>query len=255
MIRTPWTDEERRLMREHYGRKSAPEVAAMLGRPVSQVHGTAERMGLGRRRRLVTDADREVIRRMHAEGCADPEIARTLGWKREIVGVHRRAMGLAHNAYGERQRQAVAIKTAEQIQSAGVRNLAEVRALAWSRFAIESGWPADLRIRHVQILNLMAAAGVPLSRREIAEGIGARWVMPTRKNLVSNDPEGSYLAHLTARGLVTTLPRALPGQGKGRSFHLYCLGPVALAMLQARAVAAAAAKESSAPCATSSSSA
>jgi hypothetical protein len=234
--RQPWTDAQTHAVREKYGKVPATEIAREINRPVNQVYQMADRLGVMERRELVAEADRETIRRRNADGWVDSEIAAELGWTRECVCHHRRAMGLPSNALSERRRQAVREKTQQQLEHAGLPNLGAVRRKAYRDFARENGWPADLRPRAVQILNLLATVGVPLTRRQIADGIGMSW-KGSRKSLRSNDPEGSYLAHLAARGLVAVLPRGhtVFGQGKGRSCHLYLLGPVALAMLEQRA--------------------
>jgi DNA-binding IclR family transcriptional regulator len=107
--------------------------------------------------------------------------------------------------------------------------------VAYKAFAKESGWPDDLRPRAVQILNLLASHGMPLTRKQIAEKIGMPW-KGSRKSLHSNDKEGSYLANLQARGLVIKLGKiANTNCGRGSGVSLYTLGPKALSILQQRA--------------------
>jgi hypothetical protein len=71
------------------------------------------------------------------------------------------------------------------------------------------------------MLNAMWDNG-PMTRRELADAIGMPW-KGSRKSLVSNDPEGSYLAHLIARGLVVSLGRIKKGKGRGHSCQVYSL--------------------------------
>jgi hypothetical protein len=61
-----------------------------------------------------------------------------------------------------------------------------------------------------------------MTRPQIAEAVGMPW-KGSRASLRSNDPEGSYLAHLIARGLVVDLGRLVKEGGQGRNRHLYSL--------------------------------
>jgi hypothetical protein len=130
-------------------------------------------------------------------------------------------LGLPSNRGGERYRDRVRQKTREQLRKAGVESLANVRTKAFQDWAESCGWPRNLRPRHVEILNLLWEKG-PQTRREIAAAIGMPW-KGSRKSLVSNDPEGSYLAHLMRRGLVVCLGRLVKGKGKGGSVCVYSL--------------------------------
>jgi hypothetical protein len=141
------------------------------------------------------------------------------------VSHHRQALGLPSNATHPRRRARVAERTRRQVAEAGVASLAEVRVLAFRKFAVLSGWPGDLTPRQVLILEALDARG-PLTRPEIAEAIGMPW-KGSRKSLVGNVPGGSYLAHLIRRGLVTNLGRIVRQSGQGRSIHLYTLAIIA----------------------------
>lgn len=165
------------------------------------------------------------IREKHSLGWPDAEIARVFQPKtsREWISEVRRSMGLPCNALSEYRINKIREKTKEQIEKAGVKSLANIRTLAFREYARRNGWPEDLRPRAVQILNVLYQRG-PMTRREIADAIGMPW-KGSRKSLVSNDPEGSYLANLAKRGLVIVLHRArkIHGQGKGRSLNVYAL--------------------------------
>lgn len=232
-----WSAEQLAQLREHYGRLPTPQVAALVGKTVHQVHAKASglRLGFGWRQRLGDRHDAE-IRELSAQGYPDDEIAGVLDVGRKAITHRRQQLGLPDNSRSERVRQRIARKTQDQCRAAGVRTLAQVRRLAYDAFARESGWPQDLRPRAVMILNLLAAAGVPLTRRQICEGIGMRWKGP-RASLVSNDERGSYLAYLASRKLVLRLPKAhqVLGKGRGKSLDLYCLGEAALEILVRRA--------------------
>lgn len=47
-MRRPWTPDELRILRERYPNERAADVAKALGRPVGQVHQTAQRYGIAK---------------------------------------------------------------------------------------------------------------------------------------------------------------------------------------------------------------
>lgn len=221
-MRRRWTEAERETLRCSYATVAASELAMRLDRSVSSVYQEALKLGLQKVQHVKTGlAFRAELRRLHALGFSDAEAAGELGCERHTVGDWRRRLGLCSNARSERVRAKVRATTARQVAEAGVASLGEIRALAFRQFAAESGWPEDLRPRAVQILDLLAIRG-PMTRREIAEAIGMPW-KGSRKSLTSNDAEGSYLAHLMARGLVVSLGRVVRGVGSGKSVQLYSL--------------------------------
>jgi hypothetical protein len=101
----------------------------------------------------------------------------------------------------------------------------------WS-YAIDLGWPAGLRKRAAQILELLIDVG-PLTRQQIAERL-----LLTPKLLNSNDPQGTYLSNLISRGLVASVARAVKTgrvcrdgrTRKGTQVSLYFPTPEAIAM-------------------------
>lgn len=218
-----WSEAEITLLREQYTHRTAADLAAELGRPVTQVNNELHRLGLRKFRRPFqrTPQAEQRLRDLHAQGWTDSEIANDLDVERHSIHAWRRELGLCSNQRSEHARRRVAAKTAEQVRKAGVKNLAELRSRAFRSWARQCGWPEDLRPRAVQILNLLAAHG-PMTRRQIADAAGMPWKGP-RKSLVSNDPEGSYLAHLVARGLVVNLGRINKGKGIGGSTCVYTL--------------------------------
>jgi len=141
--------------------------------------------------------------------------------ERHTVGNWRKRLGLPANTLSVHRRELIREKSAEQLRAAGLTTLAELRAPTFRQRALASGGPADLRPRAVQMLNALWDRG-PMTRRELADVLGMPW-KGSRKSLVSNDPEGSYLAHLTRRGLVVNLGRVVRGTGSGHSACLYAL--------------------------------
>lgn len=225
----PYTRAELAALRQAFGKRSAATVAKQLGRTASGVYQAWARLGLSQKRPN-REAVRRFILRKHPRGWSDGVIAEAWNAKHPDKPVHRRwvsesrrRMGLTHNRMSKHTRSRVAEKTKEQCVKAGVNSLAEVRRLAYDKFAVSHGWPADLRPRAVQILDLLYQYG-PKTRRQIVAAIGMSW-LGSRKSLRSNDPEGSYMAHLIARGLVVRSLRVVKGRGKGGSCDLYSIAP------------------------------
>lgn len=225
----PYTTAELVVLRQAFGQRSAARVAKQLGRTASGVYQAWARLGLSTRRRDPKPLQR-FIRPKHRLGWSDNEIA--TAWNaehpdqpinRRWISEVRRRLGLGSNRMSKHCRSRVAEKTKEQCSKAGVKSLAEVRRLAYDKFAKSHGWPSDLRPRAVQIMDLLYQYG-PHTRRQITASIGMSW-RGSRKSLSSNDPEGSYLAHLTARGLVVRSLKAVKGRGKGGSCDLYSIAP------------------------------
>jgi len=242
--RNPLTEEEEALVRRmHAEGRYCREIAAALGRALSNAHQIVQRLGLSKPKTTILmsggqhDAE---LRQLLADGLSDTDIASTLGCERHTVSKRRKELKLPGNAQGERFRQKQREGTRRQLAAAGCRNLGELRRVSYGRFALENGWPGDLRPRHVQVLNVLAREGVPLSRRQLCEAIGLRTDRGQRSYLASNDREGSYVAHLIGRGLLIALKntgeRPKPSGKGSRRVTTYTLGPEALRILQARAL-------------------
>lgn len=219
----PWTEYELDFVRNTYGRFSADEIGQEIDRSQRAVYQAAFKLGVASRN-LTKDARAKLnqqIRRRLAQGWSDAEIAAEAKCSRRWIQDIRRAMGLPASGRNERYRRRVAENTRKQVQAAGVKSLADVRAESFRRFAAEQGWPRDLRPRHVQILNILHQHG-PKTRRDLADLMGLDW-HGSRASLKSCDSEGSYLAHLMARGLVVSLGKLAKGKGKGHSRCVYTL--------------------------------
>ena len=236
--RHPWTAGELDLLRQHYGRTSTTQLAALMGRPVGHLHQTAARHGLSVRRQPRPTAWLDRVKALHAEGKNDVQIGRILGEGHEAIRYHRRRLGLPAILYNAEQTRGA---LAGQQQTLGIASTGELRSLGYRRYAASCGWPAHLRLREVQILNLLARVGLPMPRKMISQGIGMKWrdirhVLSSGGNSKRPNNRGSYLANLAHEGLVTRLVQALRDRpGRGCAVDLYCLGPAAIAILAARA--------------------
>lgn len=218
-----WTTEEIELVRSLYRKKTAQEIGVMVDRSAKSVHQIALKIGIVERRKPGAHERRcDLIRKYHAKGWSDSEIARLIKIERRSVGKIRSKLGLIANDRNERYRKKVAKRTKDQCTKAGVRNLAEVRVLAYRSFARKLGWPEHLSPRAVQFAELMYQHG-PLTRRQIATLSGLPWI-GSRKSLASGTAGGSYLAELQRAGLVVRLPKAVTRKGRGNQESLYMLG-------------------------------
>lgn len=232
-----YTAADKSLVRELYPTHTAEQIAARVGRSVASVYRLAHRLGLHKHPHW-TDEEIDAVSDLNAEGLCDRVIAERLGHTLDQVKHIRQRFGWPHYPDVEAKRRAVE----NQRQTLGIRSGGQLRRLAYQRFAERNGWPEDVRPREVQILNALAARGVPMSKRELCAAIGmsdrAAFRSGNRRILLSgNGPGGTYTASLAARGLIVRLVRAgtVVERGKGHSVDLYVLGPAALAILEARA--------------------
>lgn len=229
--RRVWAPDEIVFLEENYGRLTAEEIAQQLRRSISSVRGAITKAGLSSPNAANHDALIAFIREKHPDGWSDAEIAAE--WNathpdqavsREwLCEVRRLKAKLPHNAYSAHRRRQVGAKTKEQCQAAGLASLAEVRRLAYDRFAAKKGWPGVFRPRLIQILTLLYEQG-PHTRDQIASAIGMPF-KSARKALHGNGPGGSYLAELMRAGLVIRLGRTVKRRGRGKSVHLYAIAP------------------------------
>ena len=225
-----WTPAELKVLREHAKTMTSRQIAQLLGCSVHRVESARSKHGFltGKKPPALPPAFEAFLRHFHAMGWSDSEIAEA--WartpvgrriNRRTVGDHRARLGLPNNALSAHRIDKIRRKTRAQLRAAGLDSLAALRRKVFRDRARAAGWPADLRPRAVQMLNALWDRG-PMTRLEIANAIGMPW-KGSRKSLVSNDPEGSYLAHLIRRGLVIVLKRAFKVHGQGKSCDVYSL--------------------------------
>ncbi len=215
-----WKQREDSLLVRLYGTVPAREIAAKLGRSLGSVHQHATVLGLTvKRDRKVIAKRHAIVRRYHALGWSQSEIAAKAGVSRRTVGYILFAMGLQSNGRNERYRRRVAKKTIAQCRAAGVANLGELRAVRMREFVNRAGWPG-VSVRAAQIADALYRLG-PMTRRQIAECIGVEW-KGSRKTLGNNRcPGHSYLTELERAGYVVRLVKAKKNSGKGRNEDIY----------------------------------
>lgn len=236
-----WTKAQKRTLRAKYETADVGELAAELGRGIGAIYQQAAKMGLHKPNRPHAWPKRLIarVKLLFRAGHPDRVIAERCKITYDQAKHIRQA---SCSRMCNRDMDAKRRSIENQRKTLGFQTPGQLRAMSYRRFAAESGWPEDLRARETQILNLLAARGIPMSLIEIATALGMRTdlvncVTGSPKPLSGNGPGGSYTATLARRGLIVRLVRALHihGQGKGRSKDLYTLGPAALAILQERA--------------------
>lgn len=236
-----WTaEEDARLIAAwadvRAGNRTARQVAADFpGRTLCSIRNRAAGLNAAgeQPKRKLPQGWEQNFRDWHRQGWTDGDIAQQTGICRRHISFLRRSIGLPSNGMSDKRREAVRQKTNQQLAACGCRSIGELRAKKFQEFAVKLGWPADLRVRGVQILELLLREPA-LTRRQISDMIGMPW-KGSRKSLVSNDPEGSYLANLIARGLVIRSPKvyipAEAGTGKrkgcGKGVRYYSASPLA----------------------------
>lgn len=223
----PWTPAEKQSLRWLYGRLTVRELARHLHRTLTAVRQEAVKLGVSGRSHRFGAAEQQKLRELAAQGLCNRCIGRELGFSRKEVRRWRGQLGLppvpssGPLASCGRCVASVRRRTAEQLRRAGLDNLGQLRSQVFRDRARAAGWPEDLRPRHVQILDLLAERGA-MTKRELCVAMGLSWTV-SRRALKSNDPEGSYTAHLLARSLVVMLWE-YPG-GKGNRLGWYMLAP------------------------------
>ena len=222
--RRAWSEREDEIVRQQYKEQPVAEIAADIDRTVLAVRLAAIRLGVAAKHdRGKSERNREIIKRMNAEGYTDAEISAVAGWSRRHVSKVRVRLGLPSNRQSERYRKRVSAKTREQCDKAGLATLADVRRTAHQDLIRRMGWPDHLALRSAQLAELLWIHG-PLTRRQLATLAGVRW-LGSKKTFKTKRPGGSYLAELQREGLVVQLRKAVPrGDGFADSIYMLAMG-------------------------------
>lgn len=222
------------------GVREATQVRRRLGLPRNHAPRSDAVVASNRRRSHFGDAVRERVRELVAAGLTDVAVARRLADelgpdapKRFNVRYLRAVvMGLppnvdaAREALRESARRALGTKGDRFVF--GERRREQNRAAARG-YAVESGWPADLPVRCVQVLNALARHG-PMTPRQIAAAIGRHW--RGERTFVNNRAGRSTdFSLLRQRGLVVGLAGVFEDAPLDR---LYLLSADAEALLHER---------------------
>lgn len=220
----PFTPREDRTIIANWGKILASAIAKKLGRNVRSIYNHAYRLGVGVKHDKKAIAKRKAkMVALHAKGYSGQEIADGVGLTRRTVQQHLTRMGLSANGRNERYRKRVAKRTKQQCRDAGVKNLAEVKALEVRKLASALGWPDHLSLRALQIVELLYVRG-PMTRKQIAAAIGMRWMGSRKTFSNSRVPGGSYMAELLQAGLLVRLQSAITHKGKGNHEDVYMVG-------------------------------
>lgn len=224
MQRKVFTPKEDKVIVSNWGKMVAAKIAKKLGRNVQSVYNRVHRLGIGEKHDKKAIAKRKVkIAALHAKGYSGQEIADRVKLTRRTVQGHLARMGLEANGRNERYRKRVAKRTKQQCRDAGVKNLAEVKAMEVRKLAYALGWPDHLSLRGIQIVELLYVQG-PMTRKQIAAAIGMRWKSSRKALSNSRVPGGSYMAELLQAGLLVRLENAITHKGKGNHEDVYMVG-------------------------------
>ena len=224
MERRFWTEKESKYVCRWYLKKDSVQIAKDLNRSLKAVYFQAKKLGLTTKRSAKqVQRRRETVRKYHAKGWSDSEIAKIVRLERRTVGEIRLKLGLPSNRGNERHRRRVAATTKLQLKKAGLNSLAEVRSQAFKKFIVSLGWPPTLSTRAAQIAHSLWKLG-PMSRKQIAAVNDFTW-RGSRQSLTSSTAGGSYLAELQRAGIVVRLGRVIAPGGSGRNCYLYMIAP------------------------------
>jgi hypothetical protein len=244
------TPAEIRFIQQHYHKLPTVKIAARLRRSVDGIRRAAVRHGAARHLTPTGEAFGEFVREKVAAGWCNSCIVRawherfhdTLPMHKGTAEVWRIRLGLPPSQ-GQTTCQPCKERTREttrrQLAAAGLPSIGWLRVMAFREFARDNGWPEELYPREVQILNALAARGVPMTRLELAQAIGTRTdrigCNHSPALLIDSGRYGTYTAGLTKRGYLIRMRNAVRG-GRTKGCHdLYALGPVAIGILERRA--------------------
>lgn len=224
------TEGERAVIRRHYATKTAKEVGLLIGRSAKSVWFAARAMGLSQPKFIMTAKGKKTLARLARQGHCNRCIGRALGmgkharmsvrhWRRRLSLPDVPSRGYVATCQPCMEKTRAKLKTL--LARHGVQSLAELRSNSLKRLARKLGWPDDLPVPSVRILEALHNIG-PMTRRELAAATGTRW---RGSRHTFNSRGDSYVAILLRRGLVVSLNKAnrVTGQGKGRSTDVYML--------------------------------
>lgn len=197
-----FTPEQDAIIRQFWGKLNCVQIGKLIGRRWTSVFQRGRRLGLGYVKNRYDAATLDKIKKLHAQGLNDKEIADHLGMQRDQVHPIRYGrLKLPANKDGIKRARQRAIKT--QFRRLDIANAAQLRAMAYKKYARDHGLPEDLRFRAVQIVYALAKHG-PMTLRQIVAAMNWRWKEGAKNNLFSNEKGGggSYPANLIRRGII-----------------------------------------------------
>jgi hypothetical protein len=236
-----FTPEQLDMIRDLYPTHTAEQIAAMLPgrqRHTASIGKIVGKLGLHK----VQFHSPEIIERvkqLHADGCPDRVIAERMGLGHDQVK-HIRSDRLKLPTIIDIEAKRKCVQT--QRATLGIKNSSELRTRAHAAYVIECGWPPEwnLRVREVQILNVLATRG-PMRALEIAEAIGANtnatFATGAKRTLLSDSGrDGTYTTSLLKKGLIVYFYRAGKGKPTGnRKPGFYQLSAESIRHLEERA--------------------
>lgn len=210
-------------------------ISGEIGLAVCTIIGYRKRLGLAANYTITPGTvrsdnkihpHRERIIELHSLNWDDSAIARELGLSRRELSYYRHKhlklptisrKVAVHRAEGRRK----------QEQTLGM-SPTEIRAARYWQIAGKLGWDNGIRFRSVQVLEYLLTQPNGATRQQIAAALDV-----TISKLKSNDPQGTSLGNLIARGLVAAASRVIPGQRpgarglQGQNVNLYFATPEA----------------------------
>lgn len=238
--RRTWTEAEDDYLRQNFASTHCRVLAAKLNRGVSGVYTRAWNLGLSKGFPRLDPKKIAKIPKLHARGLTDQAISDQIGIERRYVSeLRREKFRLPVNAESVRESMRRGVK--KQLKTLGLSSPTQLRTRAFRLYAIENGYPEDLRPREVQILNALATHG-PMTREQISAVIGMKPRLSSPANgrlplyMSGNGPGGSYTASLIRHGLICYVHRSQKSgrQGGGRIAGLYMLTATTLEMIANR---------------------
>lgn len=224
-----WSKEEIEFLKDKMKTESFHFIAEKLGRTWHAVRTKVGKLGFRPILARMKADHLEEIRRLHAQGMCDPDIASHLGFDRSTIGYRRRSLGLKSNSSSDHQREKLRHGVRKQCERLGISSPGELRVVAWKKRARAHGWPTEINgrcitRRQIEILDALYVYG-PHTRRQLAKRLGMKTYENSCKALSSRGGGRSYMRELVESGMVINLGRVVHSNrsGSGRNICLYAL--------------------------------
>lgn len=230
-----WTDGEVEQLRSLVGTgMRVAEMARKIGKSYPATQTMICRLGLVTRPKYSRELlDR--IRELNMSGLNDSEISKLVGrCRRTVTYLRSRTLKLKVDPEALMRGRRAAI--AKQAEVLGIKVGGELKSWAARKMVVERGWPETISPRHVQILEELAVAGRPLTKKELSERLGYTCSEFMKSSKMLRSSKTGLMSDLVNLGLVVCLRHAAISETDGKATcNLYTLSPESIRIIVERA--------------------
>lgn len=178
----PFSAKERAFIKDQWGKRTAKDIAELLGRKVEDIYSAAMRFGVSKPKHVLKTNPklRERIVALHGDGLSDREIAQVVGFNHSTVGRWLRRIGLASNCrtkptdpFPERTRKKQSRIARQRIRDEGLEFAVPflMKHLEGRIEAIRMGWPQAKNLFEASVLESLFGHGASTAE-ELAIDVG-----------------------------------------------------------------------------------